>query len=238
MQSQLQIGDLCIDVTHKDVKNIHLSVRPPAGSITISAPLHLSENAIRAFAIGKIKWIKQQQTKLLSQDRETPRQYIERESHYVWGRRLLLKIVEHDTAPGIAIKHSRLILSVRQNASFTNKAEIVERWYREQLRLAVDPLLSLWQQKIGVKLDRLHIQRMKTRWGSCNTAKRSIRLNTDLAKKPPECLEYILVHELIHLIESTHNDRFVSLMDQHLPNWRHRRDQLNSLPVRHADWGY
>ena len=238
MADTLKIGDLVIAVAMKDVKNIHLSVKPPLGAVSISAPLHMSENAIRAFAIGKLGWIKQQQAKLQAQVREAPREYLERESHYVWGRRCLLKIVEHDAAPHIALRHNRLVLSVRDTASAEQRAEIVERWYREQLRSKVTPMIAGWQQKIGVEMQRLYIQRMKTRWGSCNPQRGSIRLNTDLAKKPTECLEYILVHELVHLIEPTHSQRFVALMDKFLPSWPNLRDQLNALPVRHADWDY
>ena len=238
MQAKLQIGELEIDVVLKNVKNIHLSVKPPDGSVAISAPLHMSDNAIRAFAIGKLKWIKKQQVKLRSQDREAPREYLDRESHYVWGRRCLLNIIEHDAAPSVKVKHSRLILAVRNDARLEAKAEAVERWYRSQLRDAVTPLLKLWQPKIGVAVEHVHIQRMKTRWGSCNPTKLSIRLNTDLAKKPRECLEYILVHELVHLIEPSHNANFVALMDQYLPSWPQLREMLNALPVRHADWDY
>ena len=238
MQTQLHIADLDILVTHKPVKNMHLVLRPPVGDISITAPMHTSENAIRAFVISKLGWIKKQQRNLNEQERETPREYIDRESHYLWGERLLLKVAEHDAAPTVLLKHKRIVLSVRKDTSTEARADIVERWYREQLRLAAEPLKDRWQSKIGVVLEKLYIQRMKTRWGSCNKQNRSIRLNTDLAKKPLECMEYILVHELMHLIETSHNDHFVSLMDQHLPSWRHRRDQLNQLPVRHADWEY
>lgn len=238
MSSKLVIGDVVIDVVQKDVKNIHLSVKPPIGVVTIAAPLHLSDNAIRAFAIGKLKWIKQQQAKLRSQVREAPREYIERESHYVWGRRCLLEIIEHDAAPRVQFDHHKLKLFVRNNTLSEARGEIIERWYRDQLREASVPLIELWQPKIGVKLEHLHVQRMKTRWGSCNKDRGSIRLNTDLAKKPPECLEYILVHELVHLIEPHHDAKFVALMDKLLPSWPHRRDQLNQLPVRHSDWEY
>lgn len=238
MPDKLKIGELVIDVVKKDVKNVHLSVKPPLGVVSISAPTHMSANAIRAFAIGKLKWIKQQQAKLQSQIRETPREYLERESHYVWGRRCLLKIVEQDAAPYVEMRHNRLILSVRSNTHEEQRATVIERWYRDQLRDAVTPMVSHWRQKIGVEMGQLYVQRMKTRWGSCNPVRKSIRLNTDLAKKPPECLEYILVHELLHLIEPTHSAKFVALMDKFLPNWPHRRDELNALPVRHADWDY
>jgi len=238
MVTKLQIGDLTVEVTQKDIKNVHLSVHPPHGRVSIAAPLHLSISAIRAFAIGKLSWIRQQQHKLQEQERETPREYLDRESHYVWGRRCLLKVVEHDAAPTVELRHHRLVLAMRPGSAEGRRGEVIETWYRHQLREEASPLAAEWARRIGVRVDHLFIQRMKTRWGSCNPVSHAIRLNTDLAKKPRECLEYILVHELVHLLEPTHNARFVALMDQFLPGWELRRDQLNRLPVRHADWTY
>jgi predicted metal-dependent hydrolase len=238
MATKLQIGDLSIQVTQKDIKNLHLSVHPPHGRVSIAAPLHLNVGAIRAFAIGKLAWIRQQQRKLREQERETPREYLNRESHYVWGRRCLLKLAEHDAPPKVELRHQKLIMTVRPGIGTERKAEVIEAWYREQLRARAEPLAADWERRMGVRAERLFIQRMKTKWGSCNPASRTIRLNTDLAKKPPECLEYILVHELVHLMEPTHNQRFVALMDQFLPGWEHRRDLLNRLPVRHVEWEY
>lgn len=238
MATKLQIGDLAVEVTQKAIKNVHLSVHPPHGRVSIAAPLHLSVSAIRAFAIGKLSWIRQQQRKLQEQERESPREYLDRESHYVWGRRCLLKIVEHDASPAVEWRHHRLVLVVRPGMEEGRRGEVLEAWYRDQLREEAKPLVAEWGRRLGVRVERVFIQRMKTRWGSCNPASHAIRLNTDLAKKPRECLEYILVHELVHLLEPTHNSRFVALMDQFLPGWEHRRDQLNRLPVRHVDWTY
>lgn len=238
MATKLQIGDLAVDVTQKDIKNVHLSVHPPHGRVSIAAPLHLSVSAIRAFAIGKLSWIRQQQRKLQEQERETPREYLDRESHYVWGRRCLLRVVERDTPPSVEWRHHRLVLAVRPGMDEGRRGKVLEAWYRDQLREEAKPLMAEWERRLGVRVDRVFIQRMKTRWGSCNPASHAIRLNTDLAKKPRECLEYILVHELVHLLEPTHNARFVALMGQFLPGWELRRDQLNRLPLRHADWTY
>ena len=238
MTTKLQIGELAVEVTQKDIKNIHLSVHPPHGRVSIAAPLHLSVSAIRAFAIGKLSWIRQQQRKLQEQERETPREYLDRESHYVWGRRCLLKVVEHDAPPAIEWRHHRLVLAVRPGTDEGRRGEVLEAWYRDQLREEAKPLTAEWERRLGVRVDRVFIQRMKTRWGSCNPASHAIRLNTDLAKKPRECLEYILVHELVHPLEPTHNSRFVALMDGFLPGWEHRRDHLNRLSVRHVDWTY
>lgn len=238
MATDLMLGDLAVEVVHKDIKNLHLSVHPPEGRVRVAAPRHLSMDAIRAFTIGKLPWIRQQQRKLQEQERETPREYLHRESHYVWGQRCLLDVVEQDTAPSVHWRNHRLTLTIRPGMAMERRSEVLEAWYREQIREVVPPLQSDWEQRIGVRARRLFVQRMKTRWGSCNPDTHSIRLNTDLAKKPRECMEYILVHELVHLLESTHNSRFVALMDRFLPGWTHRRDLLNSLPVRHVDWAY
>jgi predicted metal-dependent hydrolase len=234
----LELGELRIEVVRKDIKNVHLSVHPPAGRVRIAVPRHLSEAAIRAFAIGKLRWIRRQQTKLLEQERETPREYINRESHYVWGRRCLLRVMERDEPPSVELRQQRLTLCVRPHTVPARRAEILAAWYRGRLRAEAEPLAAQWQRRIGVRMQSLFVQRMKTRWGSCNSDAGTIRLNTDLAKKPRECLEYILVHELVHLLEPTHNARFVGLMDGFLPGWVHRRELLNRLPVRHEDWAY
>jgi predicted metal-dependent hydrolase len=238
MVTQLQLGDIAVDVVLKDIKNIHLSVYPPAGRVRISAPRRMSLDTIRVFAISKLAWIKQQQAKLREQDRETPREYLDRESHYGWGRRYLLTMVESDEAPSIELKHRRMILTVRPGTDEQKKQAIVDAWYREQLKKALPSLIVKWEPLIGVKVEHVFVQRMKTKWGSCSKGRHSIRLNTDLAKKPRDCLEYTVVHEMIHLLEPTHNARFVSLMDRFMPNWRLRRDQLNQLPVRHEEWRY
>jgi predicted metal-dependent hydrolase len=236
MATTIQIGDLTVEVTQKDIKNLHLSVHPPLGRVSVAAPRHLSVSAIRAFAIGKLTWIREEQAKLRKQDRETPREFLHRESHYVWGRRCLLNVVEQDATPAVSWNRNRLTLMVRPGTDEARRGEVLEAWYRDQLRQQAKPVMAEWEKRLGVRVQRTFVQRMKTRWGSCNVARRSVRLNTDLAKKPLECLEYIIVHELTHLLEPTHNVRFVALMDQFLPGWPHRRDQLNRLPIRHASW--
>lgn len=238
MVTQINLGEIAVDVVLKDIKNIHLSVYPPTGRVRISAPLRMDIDTIRVFAITKLGWIKSQQHKLCKQERETPREYLERESHYAWGRRFLLKIEEQEAAPEVELKHNKMILRIRPATSHERKQEILEAWYREQLKAALPPLIEKWESLIGVKVGRCFVQKMRTKWGSCNHGSRNIRLNTDLAKKPPECLEYIVVHELAHLLEPTHNQRFVALMDQFMPKWKFYKDQLNRLPVRHEEWGY
>ncbi len=238
MASRIELGDLSIEVIKKDIKNIHLSVYPPAGRVRISVPLWMDLDAIRAFAISKLGWIKQQQKKLRDQERETPREYLDRESHYVWGKRYLLKVLESDETPEVNLRHNTMRLRVRPGAGKERKQAIIEGWYREQLKQAVPSVIAKWEPLMGVKVERFFVRRMKTRWGSCNPVAKSIRLNTDLARKPLECLEYIVVHEMVHLLEPTHNNRFKSLMDQFMPKWQFYREELNRLPVRHDDWGY
>jgi len=238
MTTQLQLGDIAVDVVLKDIKNVHLSVYPPTGRVRISAPSRMSLDTIRVFAISKLGWIKQQQKKLQEQARETPREYLERESHYVWGQRYLLTVVEIDQPPMVELMHNRMLLSLRPGISESKRQAVVEEWYREQLKQAVPSLVAKWEPLMGVQVARFFVQRMKTKWGSCSPGTHSIRLNTDLAKKPRACLEYIVVHEMVHLLEPTHNSHFISLMDRFMPQWQFYRDELNRLPVRHEQWGY
>ncbi|OGW51806.1 MAG: metal-dependent hydrolase [Nitrospirae bacterium RBG_19FT_COMBO_58_9] len=238
MMAQVQLGDIAVDVVKKDIKNVHLSVYPPSGRVRISAPSRMSLDTIRVFAISKLDWIKQQQKKLREQERETPREYLDRESHYVWGKRYLLKVIENNSAPEVDLKRSILVLRIRPGSSEEKKQTALEEWYREQLKAAVPPLIAKWESLLGVKVKRFFVQRMKTKWGSSSPVAGSIRLNTELAKKPAECLEYIVVHEMIHLLEPTHNSRFIALMDQFVPKWQFQRQELNRLPVRHETWGY
>ncbi len=238
MADRFHLGEIKVDVVFKDIKNVHLSVYPPSGRVRISAPLRMNLDTVRVFAIAKLSWIRQQQDKLRGQERESPREFLDRESHYLRGKRYLLTVVEEDAPPTVERKHGKLLLRVRPGTDEAGRQAVVEAWYRRQLRQEVLPLIVRWEPLLGVKVKRFFVQRMKTRWGSCNPAARTIRLNTDLAKKPRECLEYIVVHEMVHILEPTHTARFVAFMDQFMPNWRFYRDQLNRLPVSHGDWGY
>jgi predicted metal-dependent hydrolase len=238
MVEQIDLGDMRIEVLRKPIKNLHLSVLPPLGKVRIAAPGHMQLDTIRVFVISRLAWIRSQQRKMQAQQREAPREYLDRESHYVWGRRYLLQRVEKDAAPAIELKHSKLVLRLRPGTDETRSREILDGWYREQIRAVVPELIGKWAPVLGVQVGRVFVQRMKTRWGSCNPASGAIRLNTDLAKKPPACLEYIVVHEMTHLLEPTHNARFSALLELFLPQWQHIRNELNSLPVRHEDWGY
>ena len=235
---KIDLGDIAVEVVKKDIKNVHLSVYPPAGRVKISAPLRMKLETIRVYAIAKLGWIKQQQKKLLEQERETPREYLDRESHFVWGKRYLLQITENNTTPTVELKHSKMLLKVRPGTGEDKRQAIVDEWYRAQLKNALPPLIAKWEPIIGVKVQRYFVQKMKTKWGSCNTESKSIRVNTELTKKPQECLEYIIVHEMVHLHTRRHDDRFVGLMDRYLPNWRLVRQELNAAPLSHADWTY
>ena len=238
MVTQLKLGDIAVDVVLKDIKNVHLSVYPPTGRVRISAPKRMSLDTIRVFAISKLSWIKQQQKKLRNQERETPREYLDRESHYIWGKRYLLKVVEEHAAPNIQLKHNKMILQVSPGTNSGTQRAIVARWYREQIKTAVPDLMARWEPVVGGKVKRVFVRKMKTKWGSCNPATHSIRLNTDLAKKPRECLEYIFIHEIVHLLERHHNDRFKEQMDRLMPQWRTIRDELNRAPLGHESWSY
>ena len=236
--NQFKLGQIDVDVVLKGIRNIHLGVYPPNGRVRVAAPTGTNMERLRLFLVSKLEWIKKQRKKVLAQERETRRDYLDRESHYVWGKRYLLKVVDQDAPPSISLNISQMILTVRPGASRERKAEVMEAWYRNLVKEAGDILVAKWEPKLKVRLEQLSVRVMRTRWGTCSPSTRTIRLNTDLAKKPPECLEYIVVHELVHLLEPTHNSRFVALMDRHLPDWRHRRQVLNSLPVRHDEWAY
>lgn len=238
MVAHFQLGKTLVQVEFKDIKNVHLSVHPPAGRVSISAPHRMKLETVRLFTIAKLDWIRRQQKQILAQDREPVREYLDRESHYVWGKRCLLSVAERDEPPSLELKHNKLHLGLRPNTSVEKRHSLVEAWYREQLRQALPDLLTKWQPLLGVKARGFYVQRMRTKWGSCNPTARTIRLNTDLAKKPRECLEYVVVHELIHLLEPTHNARFVALMNRFMPLWQEYRKVLNRLPVRHEDWEY
>ncbi|MFA6569773.1 MAG: SprT family zinc-dependent metalloprotease [Bacteroidota bacterium] len=235
---QISLGNIKAEVVQKDIKNIHLSVYPPSGRVRIAAPFRIDLETIRIYAISKLGWIKKQQAKLRKQARESPREFIGRESHYFQGKRYLLKVIEADSAPTAYIKHTKIIMQVRKGTSTEQKQIILQEWYRKQLKEIVPKYIAIWEEKMKVKVREFGIKKMKTKWGSCNREAKRIWLNLELAKKPPQCLEYIIVHEMIHLIERNHNQRFIALMDKFLPQWRHLKDELNRLPISHSDWLY
>ncbi|WP_286159335.1 YgjP-like metallopeptidase domain-containing protein [Janthinobacterium sp. HH01] len=226
MRDILDLGELHAEVIRKAIKHVHLSVLPPVGKVRVAAPQSMPLDTIRLFVISKLAWIRSQQRKLQAQDRETPREFLNKESHYLWGKRYLLKISFADAAPAVSLTPRVLQLQVRPGADQTVCEEVLDGWYRQQIRDVVPALLDKWEPLLGVKVIKVFVQRMKTKWGSCTPRLGYIRFNTDLAKKPPECLEYIVVHELVHLLEPTHNEKFSELMDLYLPHWQHFRKEL------------
>jgi predicted metal-dependent hydrolase len=235
---QIKLGDITIDVELKDIKNVHLSVYPPKGRVRIAAPKRMDLDTIRIYAISKLTWIKKQQTKFREQVREAPRQYLNRESHYFLGTRYLLKVVEHDIPPTVSIKHKTIELQVRPSTDAKKRHAIMDEWYRSELKEIVPAIIKKWEKKMGVSLNEFAIKKMKTKWGTCNREAKRIWLNLELAKKPYQCIEYIIVHELVHLLERNHNDKFIGYMNQFLPEWKQLKIELNKLPVSHRDWEY
>jgi predicted metal-dependent hydrolase len=236
MREMLHIGDLSIEVTRKDIKHVHLSVHPPNGRVTLVAPNATRLEVARAYAASKLGWIREQQTKLQKQAREAPRRFVERESHQVWGRRHLLTIKYREAKPSISLDHKRITLTVRPGTDERRRSELIHDWHKALLHEAVPALIQKWEPKLGVKVRAYFLQRMKTKWGSCNHRSGHIRLNTELVKKPKDLLEYVIVHEMIHLLEPTHSERFIAILQQHYPSWREARAELNDLPLGAETW--
>ncbi|TDK65837.1 M48 family metallopeptidase [Sapientia aquatica] len=236
MNETIQLGEISITVTRKDIKNVHLTVHPPDGRVTLAAPSNTRLEVARAYAISKLAWIREQQRKLECQARETPRQFIERESHRVWGRRYLMTVDYQDVKPSVFLSNKRIKLIVRPGCSAEKRAEVMHEWHKSLMHEVVPPLIQKWERKLKVNVSGYFLQRMKTKWGSCNHAAGNIRLNTELVKKPKDLLEYVIVHEMAHLIEPTHSDRFIAILDEHYPRWREARLELNELPLAVEVW--
>jgi predicted metal-dependent hydrolase len=226
-----ELGEITISLTRKNVRNVHLSVHPPEGRVTLVAPTHTRTEVARAYAISRLGWIRVQQQALHEQAREPQRQYIERESHQLWGRRHLLTVVEVDAKPAVKLDHRRITLSVRPGSDASRRAEVIHEWHKRLLHTVVPDLIARWEPRLGVKVAGYFLQRMKTRWGSCNHKAGNIRLNTELVKKPKDLVEYVVVHEMLHLLEPTHSPQFGLLLDRHWPTWRESRRELNALPL-------
>jgi predicted metal-dependent hydrolase len=229
---------LSIDVVRKNIKNMHLAVYPPTGRVRISVPLRIDDEAVRLFAISKISWIRKHQRNFLAQDRQPQKQLEYRESHYFQGKRYLLRIIEKEEKPKVILNSNYIELYVRPNSTAQQRQIIINEWYREELKKLIPLLIEKWEIRIGVKANEWKIKQMKTRWGTCNIEKKRVWLNLELAKKPLHCLEYVVVHELIHLIERHHNARFLALMGKYIPQWKFYKEELNRLPVSHGEWAY
>lgn len=236
MAETIQLGDIAIAVTRKDIKHVHLSVHPPSGRVTLVAPKGTRPEVARAYAISRLGWIRNQQSRFRDQARESHRQYVERETHYLWGRRYLLSVREEHTKPSIKLGHRRIVLTVRPGSSRAKREAVIHDWHKLLLHDAVPELIRKWGSKLGVEVAGYFLQRMKTKWGSCNHRARNIRLNTELVKKPKDLIEYVVVHEMIHLIAPTHSEQFLTMLSKHYPSWRDARAELNELPLSAESW--
>jgi predicted metal-dependent hydrolase len=236
MAETIRFGGVAIAVTRKDIKHVHLSVHPPDGRVTLTAPRGTRGEVARAYAVSKLGWIRDQQTRLRAQARETPRQFVTRESHYLWGRRYLLAVREEDARPSVRLSHRSILLTVRPGSNRAQREAVMQAWHRSLLHGTVPELIRQWERKLEVRVARYFLQRMKTKWGSCNHRARNIRLNTELVKKPKDLLEYVVVHEMLHLVAPTHSEQFFTLMTAHYPSWREARAELNELPLGAEAW--
>lgn len=234
----ITVSGLQVEVVRKAIKNLHLGVYPPEGRVRVAAPLTVSDAAVRLAVIGKLGWIKRQKAKFANQPRQSQREMVSGESQYFLGRRYRLRVIEQPGAGKVVLRNQTMELQVRPGTSAEQREQVVQRWYRQQLRQLLAPLLERWQPILGVAVAYCGIKKMKTKWGSCNAHARRIWLNLELAKKPVPCIEYLVVHELVHLLVRHHDDRFLTLMDQHLPQWRQQRQELNAAPLAHEIWDY
>lgn len=232
------LGDIKIELIQKGIKNVHLSILPPNGKVRIAAPAHLSEETIRLYAISKLSWIKKQQHKIRSQERESKREFINKETHYFQGRKYLLRVIEGDEPARVFLNKKFLEMHVRPQTNTIRRQALLNSWYRDQLKDLVAGYITKWEKIIPVKVRDFGIRRMKTKWGTCNIEAGRIWINLELAKKPLQCLEYIVVHEMIHLLERKHNERFLAYQTKYMPRWKSYREELNRLPVVREDWKY
>ncbi len=232
----ITVAGIDVDVVYKDIKNLHIGVYPPMGRVRVASPHRLDDEQVRLAVVSRLSWIKRQRDQLQSAERQTVREMVTGESHYVWGGRLRLKVIEHVGRAHIEVEGDRLLLFAPAHLTSEQRREVLDCWYRNQLRRAIPDLLERWEKTMQVVVPKWSIRRMKTKWGSCNRETGHIWFNVELAKKHPECLEYLTVHEMAHLLERNHGPHFTNLMDNHMPNWRSRRDRLNEAPLGHEQW--
>ena len=228
-----------VEIVRKDIKNLHLGVYPPNGRVRVAAPLYLDDDAVRLAVISRLGWIRRKQADFEQQNRQSQREFVTGESHYFQGRRYRLDVTEHNSPPTVRlVNNTTMALSVRPETDRDMREAVLYRWYRRELRDQLPALLAKWEPRVGVTVADVRIRKMKTLWGSCNIEAGRIWLNLELIKKPTSCLAYVLVHEMVHLLERKHNARFQALMDRFMPQWRLYRDELNRAPLAHADWRY
>ena len=236
---QIEVRGIRVEVVRKDIKNLHLGVYPPKGRVRVAAPLRLDDEAVRLAVISRLGWIRRQQNGFEQQNRQSQREMVTGESHYVQGRRYRLDVIEQDAPASVSLLNTKTLeLRVRTGTDRDQREDVLHRWYRQRLRQRIPQLIAQWEPEIGVSVAQWGIKRMKTRWGTCNVEARRIWLNLELAKKPASCLEYILVHEMVHLLERHHNEHFRELMDRLMPLWREYREELNRAPLAHESWSY
>ena len=236
---QLIVSGIVVDVVRKDIKNLHLAVYPPYGRVRVAAPLRVDDEAVRLAVISRLAWIKRQQAKFEAQERQSSREFVSGESHYYLGSRYLLNVIYHDGPPQVVIRNNTTMdLIVRTGSDTREREQVLLKWYRKQLKVVVPPLIAKWEPIIGVQVAEWGVKQMKTKWGTCNIEARRIWLNLELIKKPALCLEYVVVHEMVHLLERHHNDNFKAYMSRFMPQWRLHREELNRAPLNHEEWEY
>lgn len=236
-QSLLQVGGIKVVVLYKPVKNLHLNVLPPVGKVRVTAPQNMNDDVVCTFLATRLTWIKKMKTKFKEQERQAPREYVSGETHYLFGRKYRLEVLEIDATPNVKIKgKTKLLLTIRPKTNTLKREAIIQNWYRNELRKFLEKAIDKWEKEINVKVSNWNIRRMKTRWGSCNYKKKNIWLNLELVKKPESCIEYVVLHELLHLIEKKHNEKFIALLDKYMPKWKSEKEELNRLILAHEEW--
>ena len=232
----ITVSGIVVEVVRKDIKNLHVGVYPPDGRVRVAAPLLVDDEAVRLAVITRLDWVKRQRARFQAQERQSAREYVDRESHYFQGRRYLLKVIEVDGPSKVVLRNSTMELHVPTGADTERRERVLSQWYRRELRASAAPLVEKWSDRLGVDVAEVRIKRMRTKWGSCNPQAKRVWLNLELAKKPPHCLEYVVVHEMMHLLEKSHNATFQALMDEHMPQWRLYREELNRKPLAYEKW--
>ena len=227
---KIVLGDIKVDVVYKDIKHVYLNVYPPSGEVRISAPRRIDMETLRTFAVAKLAWIREKQTKLQQQARESSQKYVDRENHYYLGKRYLLKVSEVDLAPRVMLNHTTIEMQIRPDTDTRKRGAILNEWYRQRLKDILPAMIHPWEERLNVNVTAFGIKRMKTKWGSCNQKAGRIWLNLELGKKPLRCLEYVVVHEMVHLMERKHGERFTAFMDKFMPMWRSYKEELNRIP--------
>lgn len=237
--SYLQLGSIEVLVVRKPIKNLHLSVLPPAGRVRVTSPAGMKDDAIRTLIATRLPWIKRQQGKFAAADRQTKREYVSGESHYFFGKRYRLELAYKDEVPAVFLKSkNKIVLQVRPKSPVTKRHEVMTEWYRAQFNPVAREMIAKWERRIGVQASHIGIKQMKTRWGTCNHKHGRILINLELAKKPMHCMEYVVVHELLHLVEKKHSEKFLALMAKHIPKWKSTKDELNGFMLSHEEWKY